>query len=70
MPYWGTFDFFIFLFLGQKVCIVGAVNESKMFKKFVLALRKDLKSFFSPQSILGTSIEPYKIESKNLKKCP
>ena len=50
MPYWGTFDFLIFLFLGQTICIVGVLNESRMFKKFVLALKKDLKSFLVQES--------------------
>ena len=38
MPYWGTFDFLIFLFFRQKIRIVGVLNESRIFKKFVWAL--------------------------------
>ena len=47
--------------------VVGGLTESRMFKKFISALKNDLKSFFRPQPILGTIIKPHCIESKNLK---
>jgi len=46
--------------------VVGGLTESRMFKKFISALKNDLKSFFRPQPILGTIIKPHCIESKIL----
>ena len=69
-PYSGTFEFFHFLISWSKIWVVGGLHGSRMFKKFVLALKKDLKSFLIPQPILRTSIEPHNIESKKSEKCP
>jgi len=52
-PYSGTFEFFHFLISWSKIWVVGRLHMSRMFKKFVLVLKKDLKSFLRQHLIVS-----------------